>query len=664
MTKDELRAEITRLKAEIERHDVLYYQFANPSISDYEYDQLARRLKDLEAQLTDSPTADSPTQKVGNDLKSGSSTIPHRQRMYSLDNAYSIEEARDWYHKLSQELGHQPACDLELKIDGFSINLFYQEGRLQYASTRGDGITGEDVTANVKTIESIPETIDFQGSIEVRGEIYMPVAEFIALNEARTANEEKTFANPRNAAAGSIKLKDSREVRKRGLKALFYAVGFAEPQPAQSQTMLLKWLMGQGFPVSESAQGSRAFEEIVQYCEAWEQTRYELPFEIDGVVIKVDDFALQKRLGFTAKSPKWAIAYKFKPEIRETRLNEVQFQVGRTGAITPVAILEPVYVSGSTVSRATLHNEDEIKRLDLHLGDTVRLIKSGEIIPKIIEVVIDKRPAGAPEAVFPTSCPSCASTLSKDEDGAISYCPNSACPAQIQRRLEHFASRDAMDIAGLGEALVQKLLEQGFIHAVADIYSLDYQRLAGLEGYGSKSAENLRNAIEASKQRSFDRVIFALGIRHVGSVTATALASRFGDMDAFLHADLDSLISIPDVGPRVAESILTYLSVDGNRELIALLKAAGLNMSWQSAQVSNLLAGKSFLITGTLENYGRKEMEAMIISHGGKILGSVSKQLDYLIVGSKPGSKLAKAQKTEGVQIISEDDALDMMGHQ
>jgi len=582
--------------------------------------------------------------------------------MYSLDNAYSLAEARDWYLKTTQELGSEPICDLELKIDGFSINLFYQSGQLQYASTRGDGISGEDVTANVRTIESIPPNIEYQGSIEIRGEIYMPVAMFIALNEARTANEEKTFANPRNAAAGSIKLKDSQEARKRMLQALFYSFGFADPIPTQSQSELLEWLDNQGFPVSDASSTATCFADIEAFCDKWESKRYELPFEIDGVVIKVNEFAMQKRLGFTAKSPKWAIAYKFKPEIKETILLEVQFQVGRTGAVTPVAIMDPVYISGSTVSRATLHNEDEIRRLGLHLRDRVRVIKSGEIIPKIIEAVCEQRPETAVPIEFPSHCPACGSQLSKDEEGAISYCPNAVCPAQIQRRLEHFASRDALDITGLGEAMVQRLLEQGFIHGIPDIYALDYDRLASLEGYGAKSAANLRSAIEASRSRTFDRVIFALGIRHVGAVTATALASHFGNISALINADVDALTAIPDVGPRVAESIVNFFSLEENRALVEKLATLGLTMNWQSSQISDLLNGKTFLITGSLENYGRKEMEAMIVSHGGKILGSVSKQLNYLIVGEKPGSKLAKAQKTEGVRIITEDEALDMMG--
>lgn len=662
MNKDELIAKIAKLKAEIERHNLLYYQMANPVIDDYEYDQLVIELKTLEAQSAKEEQEESILEKVGSDLAPGSKTIAHLVRMYSLENSYSIGETQSFYQKIALELGQKPGYELELKIDGFGINLFYDKGKLQYASSRGDGLKGEDLTANISAVMGIPFEIPFSGAIEIRGEIYIGVNDFLELNKERSANEEKPFANPRNAAAGSIKLKDYGEVKKRKLKAVFYTIGFSEPQPVQSQSELITWLKEQGFAVSDTSHRVGSFSEIEAYCSHWEQHRYELDFEIDGVVVKINDFALQKRLGYTAKSPKWAVAYKFAPEVKETILLEAQFQVGRTGAITPVAILEPVYISGSTVSRATLHNEDEIKRLDLHLGDTVRIIKSGEIIPKILEAIPGKRPPDADAIAFPQHCPSCGAHLYKDDDGAITYCPNSLCPAQMQRRIEHFASRDAMDISGLGEALVQKLLANGLIHRVSDIYRLDYEALASMEGYGKKSAENLKNAVEASKERSFDRIIFALGIRHVGSVSATALAAHFGNINALMSADADTLLLVPDLGPRMSDSIIAFFALDENRHLIEELKELGLNMNWQSSQVTNALAGKSFLITGTLENYGRKEMEALIISHGGKILGSVSKQLDYLIVGQKPGSKLAKAQKSETVNIISEDEALDMMG--
>jgi DNA ligase (NAD+) len=657
---EDLKQEIERLRAEIQRHNVLYHQMANPAISDYEYDMLVRRLRELEAQAN-AAGEESLTEKVGNDLSPGARVIAHRQRMYSLDNAYSLGELMDFINKASAESVSFPAFCCELKIDGFSINLFYDQGALQYATTRGDGIEGEDVTANVRTISSIPQTIKHLLPIEIRGEIYIPVPDFLALNEQRVANEEKPFANPRNAAAGSIKLKDREIVKQRHLNAVFYSVGYAEGLPVEGQFELLAWLRSQGFAVSDSAASYRSVREVVDYCADWEERRYGLPFEIDGVVVKVNDFSLQKRLGFTAKSPKWAMAYKFKPEEKVTRLLEVQYQVGRTGAITPVAILEPVYISGSTVSRATLHNEDEIRRLGLHLGDEVRIVKSGEIIPKILEAIASKRPSDARPVGFPIACPVCGSPLMRDQEGSITYCSNSLCPAQLQRRLEHFVSRDAMDITGLGESLISRLIGNGMISGIADIYDLDYDALAELDRFGRKSADNLRAAIEASKSQNFDRVLFALGIRYVGTITARNLARHFGSVDALLDADRDSLLQVGEVGEVIADALSAWFSLPENNELIASLKAKGLNFNYIGEQRSDALKGRSFLITGTLEHYGRKEMEALIQSHGGKIVSGVTKDLDFLIVGEKPGSKLDKAKKLGTVGIISETELLAML---
>ena len=657
MKKTDIEARIKELKAQIARHDKLYHQLAIPEISDYEYDMLLRELQSLQQEL-----GLEDEQTVGVDLSADSKTIDHKQRMYSLDNAYSIQELQNFYTKITDELGAKPLWSVELKIDGFGINLYYENGELQYALSRGDGVAGEVISANISAVQGVPQKIPFQGQVEIRGEVYISIDDFIKLNEERAENEEKTFANPRNAAAGSIKLKDLDEVKKRHLKAVLYAVGFADPMPVESQTELLYWLREQGFSVTEHHVKASTFAEIEAFCRRWEEQRYTLPFEIDGTVVKIDDFALQKRFGYTSKSPKWAIAYKFKPEEKETVLNEVQFQVGRTGAVTPVAILEPVYISGSTVTRATLHNEDEIKRLDLHLSDTVRIVKSGEIIPKIIAVDAAKRAADALEISFPTSCPVCGNTLHKDEDGAIHYCPNAMCPAQVHRKIEHFASKDAMDIVGLGEAMVKTLLEVRLISEIADIYRLDYAKVATIEGYGPKSAENLKNAVEASKTRNLDRVIFALGIRHVGKVTASTLANHFGSMEALCRADAESLMNIPDVGPRVSDSILTFFSQEPNLKLIKELEGYGLTMQIQVSDKPQPLAGLNFLITGTLDNYSRKEMESMIKERGGNILSSVGKQLNYLIVGEKPGSKLIKAQKLEHVKIINEQEALRLMG--
>lgn len=658
---EELKKEIQKLRAEIERHNELYYKLAKPEISDYEYDQLVLRLRQLEAQLSAEEREESPLEKIGSDLTPGAETIPHKQRMYSLDNTYSANELKDWIYKLAIDLGFFPTLCAELKIDGFSINLYYENGVMQYGTTRGDGIVGEVVTNNVKLLKDIPHKINFTYPIEIRGEIYMPVEEFLKLNEQRRANEEKPFANPRNAAAGSIKLKDPEEVKNRNLRAIFYSVGYCENLPVQRQSDFLNWLDSLGFPTAKQRCVCNSYDEVQKFCDEWENKRYTLPFEIDGIVVKVDDFALQRKLGYTAKSPKWAVAYKFKPEMKETRLIEVQYQVGRTGAVTPVAILEPVYISGSTVSRATLHNEDEIRRLDLHEGDTVLLIKSGEIIPKILQVIPDKRKPNAKPVSFPTQCPACGSPLQKDEEGAIHYCSNVACPAQLQRRIEHFASRDAMDITGLGESLIAKLLENKLISGIADLYRLDYDKLAQLEHFGPKSAQNLKNAIEASKTRNFDRVLYALGIRYVGTVTARYLAEYFGDIDSLRNASLESLSQVPEVGEKVALAIKAWFSLPENIKLIEELRSLGINFTYRRTKASNALAGKTFLITGTLPHYSRREMEDLIQSHGGRIISGVSSNLDYLIVGENPGSKLTKAQKIPTIKIITEDELLEMI---
>ena len=659
---DELKREIQRLRAEIERHNLLYYELANPSISDFEYDQLARQLKELEALMEADERGESPLDKVGSDLRPGAETIPHLQRMYSLDNSYSTEELEQWCAKLASELGFFPTLTAELKIDGFSINLYYENGELGHATTRGDGITGEVVTPNILNLSSIPKKIAHLSPIEILGEIYIPVADFLKLNEERQANEEKAFANPRNAAAGSIKLKNPEEAKKRHLNAIFYSIGHSPDLPLQRQSELLAWLADQGFPTSGQFRVCASYNEVREFCDHWENERYSLPYEIDGVVVKVDDLALQKRLGYTAKSPKWAVAFKFKPEEKETRLLEVQYQVGRTGAVTPVAILEPVYISGSTVSRATLHNEDEIKRLDLHLNDIVRIIKSGEIIPKILTAIPAKREPNAVPVRFPANCPVCSSQLERDEEGAISYCPNASCPAQLQRRIEHFASRDAMDISGLGTSLIARLLEQNMIAGLADIYRLDYEALAQLDRFGEKSAENLRNSIEASKARNFDRVLFALGIRYVGSVTARHLAEYFGTVDELLIAGEETLAQVPEVGSKIALSLKAWFGNPLNLKLVEKLRAQGLRFSYELRRESETLAGKTFLLTGSLDNYDRKTMEELIRRHGGRIVSGVSTSLNYLVVGAKPGSKLAKAQKLPSVKIISEIELLEFIG--
>ena len=666
MNKSEIKAKIDRLRAEIEHHNRLYYTLAKPEISDYEYDMLVKELQELEAQYAEIGMEESPTQKVGSDLTPGAKTIPHKVRMASLENAYSLEEVLAFINRTNNDLGYNSEYCAELKIDGLSINIYYENGNFVYATTRGDGLEGEDVTENFRLLPDVPFTIDYQGAIEIRGEIYIPVQDFLALNEFRRENELKTFANPRNAAAGSIKLKNREEVKSRHLKALFYALGYYESpllyknEIIDKQTRLLDFLDELGFPTSKRTL-CKNYREVEDFCLQIEQERYSIPYDIDGIVIKVNSLEDQKKLGWTAKSPKWAIAYKFKPEEKETVLESVSFQVGRTGAVTPVANLKPVFISGSTVSHATLHNADEIKRLDLHYGDTVLVVKSGEIIPKILSVNVSKRPVNSKPVEFPAACPVCKSPLQRDEDGSINYCPNANCPAQIQRKLEHFASREAMDIYGLGSSLIARLIETGQIKWIPDIYHLDYNKIAAMERMGKKSAENLQKAIEASKSKNFDRVLFALGIRHIGLITARTLAQHFQNIDALIAADEEELLSVPDIGSIIALSIIGFFSQKSNLQMIDALKEVGLQFAYKSTQSSNILAGKTFLITGTLPSYGRKDMETLIMEHGGKILSGVSKQLNYLIVGENPGSKLDKAHQLGTVKIISEAELLDML---
>ena len=662
MTDAEIRSEYAKLKVEIERHNVLYYELANPMIDDVEYDQLVKRFKELENLLGIDSGSDSPVARVGNDLGKGAKVIAHKQRMYSLDNAFSLEEVQAFLDKITLEHGSFPRVMLEHKIDGFGINLYYDNGILQYATTRGDGFEGEDVTTNLKTIKSIPIRIKHLYPIEIRGEIFIPIEAFLKMNEERRTAELKVFANPRNAAAGSIKLKDSHEVSKRSLEAIFYSIGYSSNLQINTQTELMTFLQSNDFPVSKHSKPAHSMQEIQSYCHLWETQRHTLPYDIDGIVIKIDNFGLQARLGYTNKSPKWAIAYKFRPEEKDTRLLEVQFQVGRTGAVTPVAILEPVLISGSTVSRCTLHNEDEINRLDLHLGDTVRIVKSGEIIPKIIKVLLDRRPVDAPSVTFIDNCPACNSPLHRDENGSIRYCLNSSCPAQLHRSLEHFASRDALDITGLGESLISRLLEENLIRGIPDIYTLKPELISSLDRMGPRSAQNLIDAIEASKTKGFDKVLFALGIRYVGERTARILAEHFGHIDALMAASLEELEAVPEIGKKIAETLSDYLSNSQNKALIESLRNVGIEFEYKSQKVSNILEDKTFLITGTLAGRGRKEMEELIQAHNGKILGSVSSKLDYLVLGDNPGSKLSKAQKIPTVKIVSEVEVLAMLG--
>lgn len=656
--------EIKELRKKIAYHSKLYYKKAAPEISDYEFDILVKRLQYLEEKYPQFKIQESPTEQVGSDIVDTDKIIPHKVRMYSLENAYSLEEIRNFYSKIIQVYGQGVYFTTELKLDGFSINLYYESGILKYATTRGNGIEGEEVTTNVKVINSIPKKIEYLQPIEIRGEIFLPKSEFERINQDRARNGERLFANPRNAAAGTIKLKDPELVKTRKLDYRVYSAGLLQSN-IKSQFELLKFYEELGFKTLLKDMGGEirvsCLEEILNKCRFWETKRTELEYEIDGLVIKVDDFNIQAKVGYTSKFPKWAIAYKFKAEEVETVLLGVDFQIGRTGAVTPVARLEPVFISGSTVANATLHNEDEIKRLDIRIGDYVTVIKSGEIIPKIIKINYQKRPPDARKVEFPTRCPVCSSTLSREDNGAIIYCNNVNCPAQIQRRIEHFASREAMDIEGLGKAVVKQLLDFKLIEKLEDIYRLDFERFAALPGQGEKSAENLKQAIERSKQRKFENVLFGLGVRYVGARTAKILAQHFTDIDSLMIAGMDDLTAIDEIGEKIAHSLIDFFSDHENQKMIYKLKNLGLSFRNEKKLNRNRLNNASFLITGSLENFSRNEIKNIIEENGGRVISAVSKNLNFLIVGKNPGSKLDKARQMNSVQIISEDEFLRML---
>lgn len=674
MAANNIKNQIEELRKEIKKHNQLYYRSADPEITDYEYDQLIKKLAELEEKYPEYKKPESPTEKVGSDLDSDENTIPHKERMYSINNAYSLEEVESFLGKTaekaakSQSGGHSGkfTYSLELKIDGLSINLFYDEGHLQYATTRGDGFKGDEVTANVKMISSIPPRIGYKKPIEVRGEIYMPIREFERINKERENQGLRLFANPRNAAAGTVKVKDHRIVGQRNLQSIIYSVGYHQNGDLTCQSALFEFLHKQGFNVSEYNETAQDFAGISAYCQKWEDKRSSLPYEIDGVVIKVNEFAVRELLGYTDKSPKWALAFKFKAEEKQTQVLDVIFSVGRTGAVTPIAVLEPVYIAGSTVSRATLHNEEELKRLNLHYNDKVTVIKSGDIIPKIVKVAEAERKENAEPVIYPDKCPVCSTALTREVDGVIRYCNNINCPAQIQKRIEHFVSKKALDIDGMGESLVAALLEKGIIRKVQDIYSIDYEEVKKLDKQGEKSAENLKKAVQNSKKRPFHRVIYGLGIRHIGDKTAKIITGRFPSLEAFKSAQIEDFLEVEEIGEKIARSLYDFFRNEESLQTINELKKAGLSFSDRNktdagSDKEKILSGKSFLATGTLTGYTRDEINELIESLGGRVISAVSKKLDYLIVGENPGSKVDKAKKLGTVKLLTEQEFRQMI---
>ncbi|GLK97424.1 DNA ligase [Achromobacter xylosoxidans] len=683
-----------RLRAEIEQHNVRYYVYDDPSISDAEYDGLMRELQALEAEHPELVTPESPTQRVGAAPVSAFGSVRHVVPMLSLGNAFDEEDVLAFDRRVTDTLrgagllGPAQEADYfcELKLDGLAISLRYENGRLVQAATRGDGQTGEDVTSNIRTIKAIPLQLkgSFPQVLEVRGEVLMNRADFEKLNQAQAKRDEKVFVNPRNAAAGSLRQLDPRITAKRPLR--FFAYGWGEVQglagtqgglfaeasagaaqasqlPEKSHGAMLDWLASLGLPVNvkhnhraSGAEGLMAFYAKVG------QLRAELPYDIDGVVYKVDSLPAQKVLGFVARAPRFALAHKFAAEEATTTLLDIEVQVGRTGAITPVARLKPVFVGGVTVTNATLHNEDEIRRKDVRIGDTVIVRRAGDVIPEVLAPVLDKRPDDAREFVMPTACPVCGSAIERLEDETIARCTGGLfCGAQRKQTLWHAASRKALDIEGLGEKLVDQLVDSGRVKTLADLYSLRPLELVGLDRMGQKSADNLVAAIDKARAPALSRLLFALGIRHVGETTARDVARHFGSIEAIMDADEDALSSVPDVGPVVAASIRRFFAEQHNRDVIEQLKAQGVNPVAEAAPQGTTLAGKTFVLTGTLPNWTREEASMRIQAAGGKVSGSVSKKTAYLVAGEDSGSKLTKAQEL-GVAVLDEDGLKALLG--
>lgn len=662
---------IEELRKEILRHDYNYYVLAQPVISDEKYDLLVKELEKLESENPQLITEDSPTQRVGKDLTKEFKPVKHKIPMLSLSNTYDEQDLFDFDRRVRESLSEddKPEYVVELKIDGASVSINYVNGKLKTAATRGDGSVGEEITNNVKTIRSVPLKIDTElinkyhlEDFEVRGEVFMKIEDFNLLNKEREAKGEKLFANPRNSTAGTLKLQDPKIVASRKLNVFLYSL-INEDEVLVSQEQNLKLLKQLGFNVNDKFVVCKNIQEVLKVCEKFEKIRDTLDYEIDGAVVKVNSVKQQNILGNIAKSPRWAVAYKFKAKQAFTKLLGITWQVGRTGAITPVAELEPVQLAGSTISRATLHNFDEIQRKDIRVGDTVIIEKGGDVIPKIVSVIVDERPKRSSPTIPPDKCPVCKSKLFKPENEVALYCENTECLAQIKGRLIHFASRGAMDIEGLGDALIDLFTDKGFIKNFSDIYKLKDKRseLIQIERLGEKSIDNLLNAIEKSKSQPFPKVLFAIGIRYVGAGAAQKIADHFNSIDNLIKASEEEISSIYEIGPSISKSIKQFFADKKNIRLIEELKKAGLNFVSEKREIKkSYFTGKTFVLTGTLSGFSRDEAAARITALGGKVASAVSKNTDFVVAGEKAGSKLSKAESL-GIKVIDESAFLDML---
>lgn len=680
MINEEAKRRIDKLTEEINRHNYQYYVLSSPQISDYEFDLLLEELTRLEAEFPGLITPDSPTQRVGADLTKEFVQVKHKYPMLSLSNTYSEEEIMDFDGRVRKLLGEDPEYICELKYDGIAIGLTYRNGKLVQALTRGDGTQGDDVSANVKTIKSIPMNLwgDFPDEIEIRGEVFMPRSSFENLNREREKKGLQLFANPRNAAAGSLKMQDPAEVAKRNLDSfLYYMMG--DDLPADNHYQCLQKAKEWGLKISPYIAKCHSLKEIFSFIGLWNAGRKELPFDIDGIVIKVNSLRHQEMLGYTAKSSRWAIAYKFKAERVSTVLLSIDYQVGRTGAVTPVANVKPVQLAGTTVKRATLHNADIIQKLGLHVGDHVFVEKGGEIIPKVIGPDLDHRSADAREVEFITHCPECGSLLERQENEAAWYCPNEyGCPPQIKGKLEHFISRRAMNIDSLGEGKIELLYDKGLISNVADLYDLKYEQLLGLEkiyeagegqkerkiGFREKTVGNILEGIEQSKSTPFERVLYALGIRFAGETVAKKLAYHFGSIDLIIKAGFDELKEVEDIGQKIAESVVFYFSNPDNLKTLERLREKGISFQLEKSGTivtEDKFGGKSFVISGVFQKFSRNQLKEMIEKYGGRNSGSVSSKTDYLLAGEGMGPVKLQKAKELGVKVISEEEFMSMI---
>ena len=665
-----VQEEMNALVAELNQHNYNYYVLAMPTIADYEFDKKLKHLAELERANPEFADPNSPTQRVGGEITKNFQTVKHRYPMLSLGNTYNEQDLRDFDERIRKAIGNDFEYVCELKFDGLSISLTYQDGKLVRAVTRGDGTQGDDVTANVKTIHTIPhqlKKVNAPEHFEIRGEIFMHKAAFLRLNAAREELGEVPYANPRNFASGTIKMQDSKEVAKRPLDGFIYFL-YTDKNEFKSHWQSLNAVKDWGFHVCEHTRLANNIDEVLDFIHYWEQERFKLSYDIDGIVLKVNSFAQQQELGFTAKSPRWAISYKYKAAEVETVLDKVTYQVGRTGAVTPVANLKPVLLAGTTVKRATLHNANEIERLDLHEGDTVYVEKGGEIIPKIIKVNLDKRIPGSDKIHYLHTCPECGTELIRKEGEAVHYCPNDeGCPPQIVGKIQHFIGRKAMNIDGLGDETIETFYRNHLVKHISDLYTLSAKaaQLKTLERFGERSIDNMLAGIEKSKEMPFEKVLFGLGIRYVGETVARKLAAGVKNIDRLASASVEELIAIDEIGQRIAESIVEYFSKEEHLKQIELLKSAGLRFEIEEKLIelaSDKLIGKTFVISGVFENFSRDQLKDLIEANGGKILSGISGKLDYLVAGDNMGpSKLEKANKLN-IPMISDVELMEMIG--